>query len=261
MSCSADDSEILSGGAATLTADGGLTYSWSNGGTTGAINITSFSATTTYTVTATNVAGCVGTATATLTLVAGVTASVTVTESSCTSDDSKVLSGASVTLTAGGGSNYVWNTGQTTNAITKTPTATTTYSVTVSTGSCSGTTSNTITIVTAPSAEIAETDASCVTNDSKVLTNETATLTASGGDSYSWSPVSSTGAVIAYSNATAGTYTVTVTVTSLEGCTATASTSIEVSNYCYRIQAILVGSRITQLFNKQRLLYLGHIQR
>jgi hypothetical protein len=83
-----------------------------------------------------------------------------------------------------------------------------------------------------------ETDASCVTDDGKVLTNATATLTASGGDTYSWSHGASTSTAIAYSNATAGTYTVTVTATSdasSGGCTATATTYVTVADYCYRI--------------------------
>src|SRR5690606_16165386 len=46
--------------------------------------------------------------------------------------DQQICKGESITLTASGGTNYVWNTGETTKSIEVTPESTTTYTVTVS---------------------------------------------------------------------------------------------------------------------------------
>ncbi|MBK6821427.1 MAG: hypothetical protein IPG85_18315 [Bacteroidetes bacterium] len=57
---------ICTGNSTTLTASGGVSYSWSSGQSGVSISVTPAS-TTTYTVTATNINGCVGTASATVT--------------------------------------------------------------------------------------------------------------------------------------------------------------------------------------------------
>ena len=60
-----------------------------------------------------------------------------------------ICSGQSTTLTASGGTSYLWNTGATTAAINVSPTSTTTYSVTVtSAAGCSSSTSRTVTVNT-----------------------------------------------------------------------------------------------------------------
>jgi hypothetical protein len=121
-SCTANDDKILAGGSATLTASGGLTYLWSNGAATAVTNVTP-SVSTTYTVTVTGAGGC--TATLSKTITVSPVASITV------SGSTTINIGASRTLTAVGGGTYLWNTGATSNAITVSPTTSTTYSVQV----------------------------------------------------------------------------------------------------------------------------------
>jgi gliding motility-associated-like protein len=90
------------GSTVTLTANGGATYSWSNNATTPSINVTAGN---TYTVTATSAAGCTSTASETVTFNAN--PAVTVTANGPT----VFCQGGSLTLTATGGSNYVWSNG------------------------------------------------------------------------------------------------------------------------------------------------------
>jgi hypothetical protein len=192
------------------------------------------------TVTATDANGCTDTETTSIEVLTAPTASIVETDASCAVNDGKVLINETATLTASGGDTYSWSYGSSTgSAIAYSNGTAGSYTVTVTaTGGgvgCTATATTSIEVLTAPTASITETDASCVANDSKVLTNETATLTASGGDTYLWSHGASTGAAIAYSNAAAGTYTVTVTATDANGCTDTETTSVTVADYCYRI--------------------------
>ncbi|MFN8299656.1 MAG: aryl-sulfate sulfotransferase [Chitinophagales bacterium] len=112
--------------AAASGGSGNNTYSWSSspaGFTSSSANATVTPATTTiYTVTVND-----GNGTA--------TASVTVTVNPAPTADAgnnvSINSGQSTTLTASGGSSFVWNTGATTSSITVTPGGTATYTVTV----------------------------------------------------------------------------------------------------------------------------------
>lgn len=66
------------------------------------------------------------------------------------SPGSTVASGTPVTITASGASSYSWSTGETTASITVTPSATTTYTVTGTTGGCSDVVSAIITVGALP---------------------------------------------------------------------------------------------------------------
>lgn len=224
-SCTPNDGNVLSAATATLTASGGSTYLWENA-STAAVRMVSPTATTTYTVTVTDVNGCTATVSNTVTVVSAPIATITETDNSCTVDDNKVLSGAAATLTASGGGTYTWDDASTAAMRVVNPTMTTTYTVTVSDANgCTATANRTITIVTAPTASIMETDNSCTPNDGKVLSGAPTTLTASGGGSYNWDDASSLAVRVVFP-ATNTTYTVTVTDTN--GCTATASNSVTV---------------------------------
>jgi dienelactone hydrolase len=113
---------VCAGGATSLTASGASSYAWAGGITNG----TSFTplATQSYTVTATNVAGCSTTSVTTVT----VNQRPPVTAASSAS---MLCSGSSATLTAAGATSYTWNGGQANTAYyIVSPTATTVYSVT-----------------------------------------------------------------------------------------------------------------------------------
>lgn len=128
---------ICSGQSTTLTATGATSYLWSNGATTASITVNPTS-TTTYTVTATN-GGCTATANYTVTV-------NTTPVPNPTPVSSSICLGQSTTITASGGGTYLWSNGATTPAITVSPTATTTYSVTVNNGGCIGNGSTTISV-------------------------------------------------------------------------------------------------------------------
>ena len=154
------------------------------------------------------------------------TVTIATIESSCTMDDGKILSGATVVLTPTSGASYVWNNAATTPTRTVAPTITSTYSVTVTAANgCTGTASTTLTVVTAPTASISETDNSCTVDDGKVLAGDIAVLTASGGGTYSWDNVS-TASVRNVNPIVTSTYT--VTVTDGNGCTNSATATISV---------------------------------
>lgn len=199
---------ICAGDMVTLTASGGTGYSWSTGATTSVITATPTSSTS-YTVTATNANGCVSSATVSVTVAAPPLA---------TASSATICAGQTATLNAGGPGNYSWSTGQSTNPILVSPTASTTYSVVVSAGSCWDTAFSTVTVLPAPAASISGNLILCV--------GDILTLTASGGTSYSWSTGAST-SVITASPTVSTAYTVVVTNSS--GCTSAGTVSVTVA--------------------------------
>jgi hypothetical protein len=117
--------------------------------------------------------------------------------------------GASTTLTAAGGSTYAWSTGASIAATTITAAGTYTVSVANASG-CAGSTTIVVTTNAAPTASI--------TGNANFCTYSSASLTATGGATYTWS-TNATTAVIT----TVAQSIFTVTVTSANGCTATAT--------------------------------------
>ncbi|MBK8826620.1 MAG: T9SS type A sorting domain-containing protein [Saprospiraceae bacterium] len=205
----AGDTEICTGASTTLTASGGTTYLWSNGATSTSITV-SPTATTTYNVTVTDGNGCQASTSVTVTVNPLPTPSIT--------GDTEICTGASTTLTASGGTAYVWSNGATAASITVNPTATTTYNVTVSySNDCQASTSVTVTVQSLPVVSIS--------GENKICSSSTASLTATGGGSYLWSNGSTTASISV--SPTANT-TYTVTVTNSNTCTNTASHTIMV---------------------------------
>lgn len=125
---------ICQGMTATLTATGAATYTWSAGATATGVGMATASpiTTTTYTVTGT-MAGCSGTAVSTVTVGASITITAT---------GAAICSGDVAHLSANGGTTYVWSSGATSTGINTadaSPLTSTTYTVTGTTGGCSGT--------------------------------------------------------------------------------------------------------------------------
>jgi hypothetical protein len=129
-----------------------------------------------------------------------------------------ICNGQSTTLTATGGTIFLWSTGATGASITVSPMANTTYSVIVTNANgCSATATQLITVNPLP--------VPMITGTTTICQGTSTTLTASGGASYSWTTGDLTAATTV---SPASTTTYTVTATSL-GCSVTASVTVTVN--------------------------------
>ena len=216
--CSGSDIQLS--GSAT-GANGAVAYTWSgpasftSASQNPVINNASSINSGVYTLTTTDALGCVSTATATVVVnalpIAGITNNTGVTELTCTT--------TSISVIATGGDSYSWDNGLG-NAATASITSAGTYTVTVTAANgCTSTASIVVTSnTTAPTAGITNntgvTELTCTTTSISV--------TATGGDSYSWD--NGLGNAATASITSAGTYT--VTATSANGCTSTASITV-----------------------------------
>ena len=197
---------------ATLTASGATSYTWSTAAT--AQNITvSPAATTIYTVTGTDGNACTNTATASVLVynLPPVTATGT----------AICIGQQTATLTAAGALTYTWSTATVSQSLTVSPVVNTTYTVTGTDGNaCTNTATasvlvNPLPIVSANSASIC-------------IGQQTATLTAHGASSYSWTPnvslSASTGSVVLANPNVTTTYT--IEGTDAKGCVNYTTTSV-----------------------------------
>ncbi len=216
VSVSATPSTICPGDNSSLTATGATTYSWTDGTNNYSgnnINVSPTS-TTTYTVTGTS-----GTCSATATVTVTVNSFITITASAT---PSSICSGNSTTLTANGGSTYSWTDGinnYSGNNIIVSPTNTTTYTVTGSTGSCSNTASIIVNVNPTPIVTI-------TANPPTICSGNSSILTASGASTYNWSNGLGTGSSKTVTPASTITYTVTGTSGT---CSATATITVNVN--------------------------------
>lgn len=199
---------VCAGDGTVLTASGGVVYAWSSGQNTSVAVLTP-GTTTTYTVTVTNDFGCTATATQAVTVNPLPVASI--------SGPNAVCAGAPVALTAGGGTAFFWSNGQSGITINVTPTATTTYSVTVSGNGCLGTATKTVTVNPSPTAGISGNTAICP--------GAGTVLSAFGGIVYNWNTGANTQNLPVSPSFTT---TYTVTVTNEQACTATATATVNV---------------------------------
>ncbi|TAL57904.1 MAG: hypothetical protein EPN85_12900 [Bacteroidetes bacterium] len=208
------NSTICTAGNTTLSASGATSYTWAP--TTGLSNpnisnpVANPASTTTYVVTATTPCG-----TATGSVVVTVQSSLPPTIAGNTS----ICIGGNTTLTASGGGTYSWSNGLSSTAITVFPTTTTTYTLNAINGTCTGTTSITVNVTSGITATI-------FPGNSTLCPGSPTTLTASGGNNYSWSTTETTATINVTPSATT-TYTVNVTSGS---CSSTASVTLTITN-------------------------------
>lgn len=229
VTASASVNTICVGASSVLTANGANTYSWSPAAglsaTTGSPVTATPTATTTYTVTGTDLNGCSSTATRSITV--NPLPNVTITAGA-----NAVCLGISTTLTANGANTYSWSPAGTLNtttgaSVTATPTATTTYTVigTNTTTGCSKNATKAITVNALPN--VAVTAAS-----NSICLGSSTSLTASGANTYSWTPSTglsaTTGSSVTASPSVTTTYTVTGTNTTT-GCVKSVTKMITVN--------------------------------
>jgi len=191
-----------------IVAAGGVTYKWSNNGSTADSIKVKPGTTTTYTVFISSPCG-KDTLTKTLTIDPLPVVS--------TSHDTSICAGSHVVLSASGGNSYLWTAPSSTNSsISVNPAITTTYTVVVSNGQCTKDTTITVTVVSKANGNITPpTDQICE--------GAPVTLNASGGGTYKWSTGATT-STITVNPSSNTTYTVIVS----KGCPDTASASITV---------------------------------
>lgn len=187
VTSNASSTYVCSGESVTLTATGGLTYSWSPNAGTGATVVVTPTAPIQYSVAGSNAAGCLGGSP--ISIIVNSAPSVTVSASA-----PAICNGDAVILSAGGANTYTWDVPANTSSVSVSPSITTVYSVT-GTGSNSCTATKTIQVdVITPTVSI--------TGPNAICSGQSATLIANGASSYTWS---------AFNNASVNIVTPTVT--------------------------------------------------
>ncbi len=209
---------------ATLTASGGTTYTWTPttglSGPNGSSVTGNPTATQTYVVKGTNAKGCVDSSTTIITVLP-----LPIVTSSSTS----VCPGVAGSIIAGGASTYSWNTSPSVfgSILTQTPVATTNYIVTGTDGNnCTNTATGTITVYNTFSISV---------NNATICAagEQTATLTATGANTYVWSPVAGISSNVGTSvttipSAISTLYTI-VGTSAVGSCTASTTASLTVN--------------------------------
>ncbi len=225
MSISPSPVLICPGESVDLTASGASSATWapSNGlNSTNQLTVTSTPTNTqTYTVIG-NENGCTGSAQVTVTVKPKPL--MTINPSSI-----QICSGDSTLLTAGGANSYLWSpsiglSASNTNQVYANPSQTTTYSVVGTTNGCQDSIHTTVTVISNPNISINPSSIS-------ICPGETATLNASGGINYTWTP--STGLNCTNSPTVQATPNETITYTvvgTTDGCNGTTQAEVIVKS-------------------------------
>ncbi len=204
---------VCVGGPSTLIAQGANTYSWSNGSSSFS-TVVNPTISSNYSVTGTDLNGCYNTAT--------VAINVNTVVMNVAPTSTTVCLGSSFTFSASGATTYSWNGTFGFNTFLATPTGPTAYTVTaVDPNNCPQSK-----VVLANVYQLPVVTAAA--SRTLICLNESATITASGASTYSWSNGASTSSIVVSPNIDI-TYMYTVVGTDTNNCTATASQSLVVS--------------------------------
>jgi hypothetical protein len=202
---------ICYGGSTILTASGGASYLWSNGATTASITVEP-AVTTEYSVTVTTDKGCVD--------VKKVTVIVNDKPIINISGTTEICYGQETTLTASGGANFKWSTGETTASIKVKPNSNTVYNVEVTSGeNCRDDKNVSVIVNVLPEARMTE--------NKEICFGDKIVLNASGGAAYKWLNLDRSEASVEVSPKETTEYT--VEVSSEKGCVSTRKAKITVN--------------------------------
>ena len=202
--------KICYGSSTSLTASGATSYVWNNILPATAVVTVSPLATQTYSVTGTS-SGCSSSANVTVTV-------YPLNQTVISATNPTICLGDNSTITASGSGSYSWSSGATTPAITVSPSATKTYSVTgIDANACSTTASTIVTVNPLP------TITATVANASVCLGNAT-TISASGGLSFTWSNYLGNSSSVSITPTATTSYS--VTGTNAFGCINSASVTV-----------------------------------
>lgn len=180
------------GGSVTLVAGGGSTYAWSNGQVGSSITV---NASGNYSVTATNQNGCTATSSA-----IAVTASSNPSPAITANGNTNLITGQTVTLTATGGSSYVWQPGGQTSSSITVGTAGTYSVIATNAAGCTGTSNNITVNMTTSTTPV---DVTSI-GSTEICQGANVVLRASNGSNYLWAPGGQTTSSISVN--TGGTY-------------------------------------------------------
>ncbi len=223
VSVIASSATICIGNTITLTASGANLYTWlpSAGlsSTTSATVIATPTVTTSYTVTGTNSCG-TNTAVSTITVLNPPTINV---------NSATICTGISVSLTANGANTYTWSptiglSGSTGTTVSANPLNTVTYSIVgTDINNCSNSTTATVTVNPLPSVTV---------NSASICAGSSTLLTATGANTYTWTPATdlsaNTGANVTATPTVTTTYS--ISGTDINGCKNSTSSMISISH-------------------------------
>lgn len=174
---SVNSGSICSGNNFTITPSGASTYTIEGGSA-----VKTPTATTSYTVIGKSTAGCVSSTFAISSVTVNAVPVISV-------PSTTICAGSTATLTASGANTYTWNTGSNTAFITASPSSNTTYTVNgTSLQGCLGSfVTASISVGSAPSIAV---------NNATICAGKTATLIASGVNTYTWSTGAITNSIV-----------------------------------------------------------------
>jgi hypothetical protein len=220
---------ICVGSPFVMMPSGAATYNYSSG----SASVAPFT-TTSYTVSGVSAAGCIAVLPAIATVSVGSLPVISISISQPT-----ICVGQSVTLVAAGAITYTWNNaGSNATSISRSPSITTTYSLTgTDLNGCMNGNSAVVTVNTLPLI-LAN------TTSSLLCVGETATLSASGANTYTWSNFQTTAAVVVSPTITT---TYTVNGTSTQACIAKTAITQSVSE-CTAIESVDLNGNSASIF-------------
>ncbi|MBK7816608.1 MAG: hypothetical protein IPJ60_03030 [Sphingobacteriaceae bacterium] len=193
---------ICAGSPVTFTASGASTYAWAC--PTSSVCTYFPASTTTYTFMGTSVAGCTGVGSRSVVVQPSITVNTSATSTT-------ICGPQSVTLSATGATSYTWQPGNLTgSSIVVSPASTTNYTVTGTSGLCSNSKIQSVTVGTSIAV-------SAAASNSTICGTQPVTLTAAGAATYTWQPGNLNGNSIVVNPSSSTIYTVNGTSGSCNG--------------------------------------------